>query len=114
MSYPNDTPAAAWYPDPKTPGQVRWWDGANWTEHVSVLVEPIRATALYAVPQLTETTASPATATHATVTPATAPEQVAYGRHAAGTQPAPREAATVPQIRPRVRAEVPVELLSFA
>ncbi|MBO9577860.1 MAG: DUF2510 domain-containing protein [Microbacteriaceae bacterium] len=27
-------PPAAWYDDPSTPGQARWWDGAEWTEHV--------------------------------------------------------------------------------
>src|SRR5215218_2806892 len=26
-------PAAGWYPDPKDPGQRRYWDGSNWTEH---------------------------------------------------------------------------------
>ena len=32
--------AAGWHPDPGVPGRARYWDGAQWTEHVSALQSP--------------------------------------------------------------------------
>lgn len=97
MSYPNDAPAAAWYPDPQMAGRVRWWDGTNWTEHVSV---PAQA----AVPQIAEADAAlaAADAEHLAADPGV--QQGFIGRHAAGASPAPRQAPRVPPIRPRQRA----------
>lgn len=31
---------AAWYADPGDAGQLRYWDGANWTDQLAVLVPP--------------------------------------------------------------------------
>ncbi len=32
--------AAGWYPDPLDLGQVRYWDGRDWTEHVTPMAHP--------------------------------------------------------------------------
>jgi hypothetical protein len=102
MSYPNDAPAAAWYPDPQTPGQVRWWDGMNWTEHVS------KPAAAHAVQTLAEQLAAEPAVTEVEQPLAT----VTYiGRHAAGATPAPRRPSTAPRIRPREREELFAEAL---
>ena len=121
MSYPNDAPAAAWYPDPQSPGYVRWWDGTKWTEHVSVPAAPaeLQAVAIEAsVPRIAEADAAlaAADADHASADHAGdhSGEPVYIGRHAAGPHPAPRQTSNIPQIRSRERVEAPVESLLYA
>ena len=137
MSYPNGAPAAAWYPDPQTPGLVRWWDGTNWTQHVSVPANPMQSEQIAIaasaqqteaqqseaqqseVPQIAEADAAlaAADAEHAAADPGGqhAEQQAGYiGRHAAGADPAPRQAPRAPQIRPRRRTEVLGESLQSA
>jgi hypothetical protein len=33
-------PAAGWYQDPSDPAAMRWWSGADWTDHVQPLTPP--------------------------------------------------------------------------
>ena len=35
-----NAPAAAWFPDPHDPAQWRWWDGTQWTDDTSPMVQP--------------------------------------------------------------------------
>ena len=37
---PPTAPPAAWYPDQQQPGMLRWFDGAQWTEHTAPANQP--------------------------------------------------------------------------
>jgi len=48
---PSSLPPANWYPDPQTPGQLRYWDGQRWTQHVHPAQQPAQGVGGAAVAQ---------------------------------------------------------------
>lgn len=57
----SSTAPAGWYPDPAGSGHLRWWDGAQWSEHVHPV--PDAAASAPAASATAATAASPAPAT---------------------------------------------------
>lgn len=33
----SEAPREGWYPDPRRPTRLRWWDGSDWTDHFRAL-----------------------------------------------------------------------------
>ena len=36
----NGLPSAGWYADPQDAAQLRWWDGARWSDHTAPVPQP--------------------------------------------------------------------------
>lgn len=34
-------PPAGWYQNPEDASQTRWWDGGNWTQHITPVAAPV-------------------------------------------------------------------------
>jgi hypothetical protein len=37
----NGLPSAGWYADPQDAAQLRWWDGAGWSDHTTPVPQPV-------------------------------------------------------------------------
>ena len=55
MSDSTNAVPPGWYPDQNAPGQQRWWDGTQWTEHVQAPYSAAAATAALKAPEGTKT-----------------------------------------------------------
>lgn len=91
----NGLPSAGWYADPQDAAQLRWWDGARWSDHTAPVPQP----------------AAPAIPLVAAAVP-TVPR---YGEMAPAVQPAPVQPATVQpaSVQPAVQPAQPFVAPSY-
>jgi hypothetical protein len=82
MSDGRATPAG-WYPDPSDAAAQRWWNGAQWTEHVAPATPVVPPVAAPVVPPVAAPVAAPQVAAPAYVAPMTSAYAPAYGTAAA-------------------------------
>lgn len=73
------TPPPGWYDDPAGSAQLRWWDGAQWTEHLRANAGVDAGASAAGAPVVAAPVASAAPAYAAGVMPPVAPPKVAAG-----------------------------------
>ncbi|WP_372984945.1 DUF2510 domain-containing protein [Microbacterium sp.] len=64
---------AGWYPSPEDSTQVRYWDGAQWTQHSAPAAAPVPAPVVDSAPPALSAAAYPAPAPFASPAPIAAP-----------------------------------------
>jgi hypothetical protein len=109
-------PPAGWYADPSDASQLRWWDGAQWTEHLTPVQQAAPAAAVAAEQQAVaaqqqstvaaqQQVAEHAAAQHAAAQQHAATQQQAAAQHQAAAQnvtvydPAQAQAAVHAQVQ---------------
>lgn len=97
----NGLPSAGWYADPQDAAQLRWWDGARWSDHTAPVPQPTApalAGPLPTVPKYGEM--APVAAQAVAAQPFVAPSYTAqptapsYSNQPSSTQPYPAQSYT--------------------
>ncbi|MFN8151507.1 MAG: DUF2510 domain-containing protein [Solirubrobacterales bacterium] len=106
---PSGAPVAGWYPDDQ--GQVRWWDGSGWTEHLQTPPQPTPAPQAEPTPAVApQSEAEPASQPQP---PSSAPPPPSSPSPATGIVPDPFSAAG-PVEQPGLASSAPAPAFSQA
>ncbi len=79
---------AGWYPDPRSTGSARWWDGQQWTDHTMPVAEAVSGSP-FAEPTAPDAAVPPAHDVPGYVSPTQETVSFDAATYAAPTSPAP-------------------------